>query len=35
MVGFVAAAREVKEKGTFAYVGASLPLIELGGYMLA
>jgi 2-methylisocitrate lyase-like PEP mutase family enzyme len=35
MTGLVAAAREVKDKGTFAYVDTSLPLTERDVYMLA
>jgi 2-methylisocitrate lyase-like PEP mutase family enzyme len=35
MGGLVAAAREVKEKGTFAYVDTSLPSAELAGFMRA
>ena len=35
MTGLVAAAREAKDKGTFAYVDTSLPLAERDGYMLA
>jgi 2-methylisocitrate lyase-like PEP mutase family enzyme len=33
MGGLVAAAREVKDKGTFGYVGTSLPSAELAGFM--
>ncbi len=33
MSGLVAAAREVKDKGTFDYVGTSLPSAELAGFM--
>jgi 2-methylisocitrate lyase-like PEP mutase family enzyme len=33
MGGLVAAAREVKEKGTFGYFDTSLPSAELAGYM--
>jgi 2-methylisocitrate lyase-like PEP mutase family enzyme len=33
--GLVAAAREVKEKGTFGYVGTSLPSAELAAFMQA
>jgi len=35
MGGLVAAAREVKDKGTFGYVDASLPSAELAGFMQA
>ena len=35
MSGLVAAAREVKEKGTFGYVDTSLPSAELAGFMQA
>jgi 2-methylisocitrate lyase-like PEP mutase family enzyme len=35
MTGLVAAAREVKDKGTFAYVDSSLPLKERDVYMQA
>jgi 2-methylisocitrate lyase-like PEP mutase family enzyme len=33
MGGLIAAAREVKDKGTFGYVDTSLPSAELAGYM--
>ena len=33
MSGLVDAAREVKDKGTFGYVGTSIPGAELTGYM--
>jgi len=35
MGGLVAAAREVKDKGTFGYVDTSLPSAELAGFMQA
>jgi len=35
MGGLIAAAREVKEKGTFGYVDTSLPSAELAGFMQA
>ena len=35
MGGLVAAAREVKDKGTFGYVGTSLPSAELAAFMQA
>ncbi len=35
MAGLVAAAREVKDKGTFVYVDTSLPLTERDVYMLS
>ena len=35
MGGLVAAAREVKDKGTFSYVDTSLPSAELAGFMQA
>jgi 2-methylisocitrate lyase-like PEP mutase family enzyme len=33
MGGLAAAAREVKDKGTFGYVGTALPSAELAGFM--
>jgi hypothetical protein len=33
MSGLVAAAREVREKGTFSYVETSVPSAELAGFM--
>ena len=33
MTGLVAAAKEAKEKGTFGYVGSSIPSGELAGFM--
>jgi 2-methylisocitrate lyase-like PEP mutase family enzyme len=35
MSGLVAAAREVKDKGTFGYVDTSLPSAELAAFMRA
>jgi hypothetical protein len=33
MGGLVAAAHELKDKGTFGYVGTALPSAELAGFM--
>jgi hypothetical protein len=33
MTGFVAAAREIRDKGSFTYIDSAIPSKELGGYM--